>query len=189
MSKRDLTFLSAGANVDLEPRTKRRKETQSVEKDDVPMADATKPAEEEKGQAGNGVNGATNGEVNEQGLVLWQTVKDAVNKECVTGNCNTRCVSFLSFVHAHLTDATFRSGQPLSHEFMRLPSKRQYSDYYQLIKRPISLEEIKKQLDDGSYKSLEEVKDDLVHCFTNAKKYNQKNSSIWLDAKVLHVSR
>jgi len=71
---------------------------------------------------------------------------------------------------------------------MRLPSKRQYPDYYQLIRRPISLDEIKKQLDEGSYKLLEEIKDDLVHCFTNAKKYNQKNSSIWLDAKVLHAS-
>ena len=72
---------------------------------------------------------------------------------------------------------------------MRLPSKRQYPDYYHLVKRPISLDEIKKLLDQGSYKSLEDVKDDIVHCFTNAKKYNLKNSPIWLDAKTLHVSR
>ena len=84
---------------------------------------------------------------------------------------------------------TSGSGQLLSYEFMRLPSKRQYPDYFQLVKRPISLDEIKIQLDQGSYKTFEEVKDDLVHCFTNAKKYNQKNSPIWLDAKTLHVSR
>jgi len=158
MSKRDLAFLSTTANVELEPRTKRRKETQSVEKDDVEMADDTKPIVEEGGQIGNGVNGVINEEVKKQGLVLWQTVKDAANTD----------------------------GQLLSYEFMRLPSKRQYPDYYHLVKRPISLDEIKKLLDQGSYKSLEDVKDDIVHCFTNAKKYNLKNSPIWLDAKTLH---
>lgn len=70
---------------------------------------------------------------------------------------------------------------------MRLPSKRQYPDYYQLIKKPSSLDEIKKGLDLGTYQSLEAVKDDLELCFSNAKKYNQKDSTIWLDAKALHV--
>lgn len=72
---------------------------------------------------------------------------------------------------------------------MRLPSKRQYPDYYELIKRPMSLDEVKKGLDHGSYQSLQQVKIDIVQCFTNAKKYNQKESPIWLDAKFLHVSR
>jgi hypothetical protein len=86
MSKRDLAFLSTTSSTELEPRTtKRRKETQSVEKDDVSMADDTKPDGEEGGQTQN-VNGTINEEVKEQGLALWQTVKEAVNKECVTGN-------------------------------------------------------------------------------------------------------
>jgi hypothetical protein len=98
MSKRDLTFLSATANAELEPRTKRRKETQSVERDDVTMAgdsQDTKPAGEQGGQEGKGANEATNEEVKGKGLTLWQTVKDAVNKECVTGNCDSRCIAFL----------------------------------------------------------------------------------------------
>jgi hypothetical protein len=87
MSKRDIASLSAGANVDLEPRTKRRKESQSEEKDDDSMADATKPTGEEGVKTESGADGAAKGDVKEQGLALWQTVKDAVNKECVTGNC------------------------------------------------------------------------------------------------------
>lgn len=84
MSKRDLAFLSATANVDLsEPRTKRRKETQSEEKEDVEMVDDTKLKVED---ASGTVNKEGSEEVKEQGNRLWQAVKDAVNKECVTGN-------------------------------------------------------------------------------------------------------
>ena len=105
MSKRDLALLSATANVGLEPRTKRRKETQSVERDDVIMtgdSQDTKPAGEEGGQEGKGANEETNEEVKGQGLALWQTVKDAVNKECVTGNCDSRFAAFLS-LSMHIT--------------------------------------------------------------------------------------
>jgi len=87
MSKRDIASLSTGAKVELEPRTKRRKESQSEEKEDVSMADATKPAGDEGVKTESRADGAAKGDVKEQGLALWQTVKDAVNKECVTGNC------------------------------------------------------------------------------------------------------
>lgn len=71
---------------------------------------------------------------------------------------------------------------------MRLPSKRQYADYYQQIKRPIALDDIKSQLDIGAYQSFEDVRQDLETCFRNAKRYNMKESQIWKDAKSLHVS-
>lgn len=83
MSKRDLAFLSAAAETDLEPRTKRRKDAKSEEQD-INMADATTAAGEEKGEAVTGAAGPAKEEVKEQGLSLWQAVKDAVNKECVT---------------------------------------------------------------------------------------------------------
>lgn len=79
MSKRDLAFVSATASVDLEPRTKRRKETAE---EDIIMVDDTTPA---TSGGASGVNGVTKEEVKEQGTTLWQTVKDAVNKECVNG--------------------------------------------------------------------------------------------------------
>lgn len=97
MSKRDLAFVSATADVDLEPRTKRRKETKSEEKD-VLMEDATKSDAVAGDQDGEG-SSASQKEVKEQGLALWQTVKDAVNKECVRGNCDScrllPCTSYL----------------------------------------------------------------------------------------------
>lgn len=71
---------------------------------------------------------------------------------------------------------------------MRLPSKRQYADYYEVIKKPIALEEIKARLDARNYASLEEVRQDFELCFKNAKRYNQRESQIWKDAKHLQVS-
>ncbi|KAG6337064.1 hypothetical protein ID866_2017 [Astraeus odoratus] len=93
----------------------------------------------------------------EQATRLWQVVKDAVNKE----------------------------GNICSPPFMRLPSKRNYADYYVVIAQPICLDDIKKKIEDNRYPSLDEVRQDFELCFTNAKRYNIKDSPIWLDAKFL----
>ncbi|KAG8895784.1 hypothetical protein FRB99_000351 [Tulasnella sp. 403] len=77
-------------------------------------------------------------------------------------------------------------GRPLSVDFLKLPSKRQYPDYYVFIKQPISLEEIKAKLDTNSYGSFKAVKTDFDIMFTNAKQYNMPESQIWHDADDLH---
>jgi len=70
---------------------------------------------------------------------------------------------------------------------MRKPPKRLYADYYQVIKQPIALEDIKAKIEKGSYPTLEDVRLDFELCFNNAKEYNQKESLIWRDAKDLMV--
>jgi hypothetical protein len=70
---------------------------------------------------------------------------------------------------------------------MRLPSKRQYPDYYDVIKQPIALEDIKTRLDGHKYTSLEDVRTDFELCFKNARRYNVRESQIWRDAKTLQV--
>lgn len=82
MSKRDLALVSATADTELEPRAKRRKDTKSVEENDVAMDDATTSPVGNDGQE----KMLSSEEVKEQGSALWQTVKDALDKECVTGN-------------------------------------------------------------------------------------------------------
>lgn len=71
---------------------------------------------------------------------------------------------------------------------MRLPSRRQYPDYYLQIKRPIALEDIKSRLEVREYATLDAVRQDFETCFRNAKRYNMKESQIFKDAKFLHVS-
>jgi chromatin structure-remodeling complex subunit RSC4 len=79
MSKRELG-LSNGALAVEGPRIKRRKETAATTSDlDVSMSDPIAPGAEQNGQAG----GEGDDVVKEQGLKLWQIVKDAMNKECV----------------------------------------------------------------------------------------------------------
>ncbi|GLB35855.1 putative bromo domain containing protein [Lyophyllum shimeji] len=153
MSKRELGQLN-GANEIEGPRTKRRRETAGNSSDvDVKQSDPVVPGGDQSGEG----SGAKKGEVKELGLKLWQTVKDAVNKE----------------------------GRTLSLDFLRRPSKRLYPDYYQVIQRPIALDDIKKQLDNDGYPTLEAVRQDFELCFNNAKQYNMKESDIWRDAKDL----
>ncbi|KAJ7040292.1 RSC complex protein [Mycena alexandri] len=96
-------------------------------------------------------------DVRTQGLKLWQTVKDATNKE----------------------------GRTLSDVFVRKPSKKLYPDYYLYIQHPIALDDIKKQLETNVYPTLEAIRQDFELCFENAMNYNMKDSGIWKDAKDL----
>ncbi|KAF8910096.1 Bromodomain-containing protein [Gymnopilus junonius] len=150
MSKRELESLNWSADNE-GSRHKRRRETGGYSSDvDVTMSDPIEPGAENGG-------GASRQEVREQGLKLWQTVKDAVNKE----------------------------GVIISTPFLRKPLKRQYPDYYAIIKQPIALDDIKKQLDSNGYATLEAVKTDFELLFGNAKAYNQTESAIYQDAKEL----
>lgn len=71
---------------------------------------------------------------------------------------------------------------------MRLPSKRLLPYYYEFIKNPIALDDIKKKLDNLEYPTFESCKRDFDQLFVNAKRFNERDSAIWLDAKFLHVS-
>ncbi|KDQ63230.1 hypothetical protein JAAARDRAFT_147324 [Jaapia argillacea MUCL 33604] len=161
MSKRELGDIG-GASLDPDaPRAKRRKEgaAASPPHDQVTAQTTNTPGTKSEDE-GQDIGGAGLGDetVKEQGLQLWQTIKDAVNKE----------------------------GRTLSVDFLRLPSRRQYPAYYTQIKRPIALDDIKTNLNSGAYSSFEEVKQDFETCFVNAKRFNIKESQIWKDAKSLH---
>ena len=178
MSKRELGKLASVVDVNA-PRAKRRKEAppQEEKKPDADMdVDATGGMNVKREQE----DPAKLEQVKEQGLKLWQTVKDAVDKECVTD-------PVLACLLSHLINHDLSSGRALSVDFLRLPNKRTYPDYYTVIKKPIALDKIKAHLDASQYPSLIAVKNDLEQCFRNAKRYNLKDSQIFNDAKFLHV--
>lgn len=70
---------------------------------------------------------------------------------------------------------------------MQVPDRTEYPDYYAMIKKPIDLEQIKAKLEARAYTSLLEVNVDFNQVFVNAKRFNAPGSSIFLDAKKLHV--
>jgi len=83
---------------------------------------------------------------------------------------------------------TMFRGRLISSDFMELPPKRRYPDYYVTIKRPIAIEEIKAKIENGEYENAEALKDDLTIMTSNAKKYNVKGSSIYEDAVLIQVT-
>jgi ATP-dependent helicase STH1/SNF2 len=71
---------------------------------------------------------------------------------------------------------------------MELPDKREYRDYYAIIKRPISLEMIRKRIDGNFYTSLQGFKEDFHTIWENARTYNEEGSIVFEDANVLEVA-
>ncbi|XP_041836274.1 polybromo 1, like isoform X5 [Melanotaenia boesemani] len=70
-------------------------------------------------------------------------------------------------------------GQIFAEPFQQLPSRREYPDYYQQIKQPISLQQIRAKMKNGEYDNMEQIEVDLNLMFENAKRYNMPNSSIY----------
>ena len=71
------------------------------------------------------------------------------------------------------------AGNLLCEPFLKLPSKRRYSDYYREIKQPIALDQIRSKLGREEYANLADLIADLGVMFENAKSYNRPDSKIY----------
>ncbi|KAF5301597.1 hypothetical protein FQR65_LT08902 [Abscondita terminalis] len=78
-----------------------------------------------------------------------------------------------------------KMNRQLSLIFMKLPSKSDYPDYYEVIKSPIDMEKISYKVRTNSYENLDELVNDFILMFDNACKYNEPDSQIYKDALVL----
>ena len=58
-------------------------------------------------------------------------------------------------------------------------------DYFEVIDKPMDLGSVKKQLENGVYKTLPEARNDVNLTFDNAMLYNPENSVVWNMAKEL----
>ncbi|PCH33114.1 hypothetical protein WOLCODRAFT_21769 [Wolfiporia cocos MD-104 SS10] len=67
--------------------------------------------------------------------------------------------------------------------FKELPDKRDYPDYYQLIKQPIAMSGLRKRLQSNYYKDVNHFRDDWKLMFTNARTYNQEGSWVYVDSE------
>ena len=82
-------------------------------------------------------------------------------------------------------DYTDSKGRQLSTIFMKLPSKTELPDYYDVIKKPVGLEKIGVRLKNGVYETLEDLLSDIILMLDNACKYNEPDSHIYKDALTL----
>ena len=74
-------------------------------------------------------------------------------------------------------------GFTLSSPFMKLPSRVEYPDYYQVIRQPLDLQGISRRR--HQYETLEDAVSDCVLVFDNAMQFNMEGSQIYRDAKTL----
>ncbi|GAB0097679.1 polybromo [Sergentomyia squamirostris] len=78
-----------------------------------------------------------------------------------------------------------KANRLLSAVFMKLPSKSDYPDYYDIIKNPIDMEKIANKMKHQVYDSVDEMGADFLLMFENACKYNEPDSQIYKDALTL----
>lgn len=92
----------------------------------------------------------------------------------------------LRVLYDTIKEYTDPKGRKLSTIFMKLPSRAEYPDYYEVIKKPIDMERIATRLlKYNQYDSMDDLLADFVLLFDNACKYNEPDSQIYKDALIL----
>lgn len=73
----------------------------------------------------------------------------------------------------------------LSEPFMKLPSRRELPDYYDVIKKPLDIKKIMTRIDEGKYQDFDDLERDFMQLCKNAQLYNEEASLIHEDSIVL----
>merc|ERR1719295_2015109 len=76
-------------------------------------------------------------------------------------------------------------GRVLSEPFMKLPTRKELPDYYEVIRRPVDIFKIQGKIDDGKYDDLDALEKDFMLLCSNTQKYNEDGSLIHEDSIVL----
>lgn len=76
-------------------------------------------------------------------------------------------------------------GRLLSPIFQKLPSRADFPDYYEVIRKPICLERIGSRVKNCIYDTVEDLLSDIISMLDNACKYNEPDSQIFKDALTL----
>ncbi|KAF2490534.1 hypothetical protein BU16DRAFT_470492 [Lophium mytilinum] len=69
--------------------------------------------------------------------------------------------------------------------FIELPDKYDYPDYYQIIKNPICMNQIKKKINKKEYQSLRQFLSDIRALCNNCRTYNDDESILYKDANLI----
>uniref|UniRef100_A0A1B6CN38 Protein polybromo-1 n=1 Tax=Clastoptera arizonana TaxID=38151 RepID=A0A1B6CN38_9HEMI len=102
-----------------------------------------------------------------------------------SGSCPTKELTKMRALFSTIRDYKDPKNRQLSMIFTKLPSKVEYPDYYEVIKKPINMEHIAQKLKLCLYDSLDELVSEFVLMFDNACKYNEPDSQIYKDALML----
>jgi SWI/SNF-related matrix-associated actin-dependent regulator of chromatin subfamily A protein 2/4 len=76
-------------------------------------------------------------------------------------------------------------GRILSEPFMKLPSRRELPDYYEVIKKPLDIKKILTRIEEAKYIDFADLEKDFFQLCQNAQIYNEEASLIYEDSIVL----
>ncbi|KAI1977812.1 hypothetical protein LOZ53_002189 [Ophidiomyces ophidiicola] len=88
----------------------------------------------------------------------------------------------LELIH-RIKEAKDKHQNLVAPEFLHLPDRNEYPDYFQAIKLPLALDTIEQKLQNHEYPCLTLLEADLRRMVTNAKAYNTKGSSLFSNAE------
>ncbi|KAG7198891.1 hypothetical protein KM043_015713 [Ampulex compressa] len=94
-----------------------------------------------------------------------------------------RAMKKLIMVVVNYTDNT--DGRLLSEPFMKLPSRRELPDYYEIIKKPLTINKLLQKIEEGKYSDFDDLEKDFMQLCKNAQIYNEEASLIHEDSIVL----
>merc|ERR1712110_340127 len=78
-----------------------------------------------------------------------------------------------------------QDGRVLSDPFMKLPTRKELPDYYEVIRKPVDITKIMAKIDDGKYDDMDMMSRDFDLLCLNTQKYNEDGSLIHEDSIVL----
>ncbi|XP_039765300.1 ATP-dependent helicase brm isoform X2 [Pararge aegeria] len=74
------------------------------------------------------------------------------------------------------------NGRVLSEPFMKLPSRRELPDYYEIIKKPLDIKKIMNRIEECKYIDIADMERDFFTLCANAQTYNEEASLIYEDS-------
>merc|ERR1711976_417728 len=78
-----------------------------------------------------------------------------------------------------------QDGRVLSDPFMKLPTRKELPDYYEVIRKPVDITKILTKIEDGKYDDMDMMARDYDLLCLNTQKYNEDGSLIHEDSIVL----
>ncbi|RIA94836.1 SNF2 family N-terminal domain-containing protein [Glomus cerebriforme] len=86
---------------------------------------------------------------------------------------------------SHIENVKDENSRVRAEIFFDLPSKKEYPEYYRIIKKPIAINTIRSRIEKNKYKTLGQFRDDVLLMFQNARIFNEDDSEVFKDSQVL----
>ncbi|XP_062853504.1 polybromo 1, like [Trichomycterus rosablanca] len=124
-------------------------------------------------------------ESDEDSILSGSLRYDTSEMEAESGHSRQGTTDPVFLLYYAVRGARSVQGKLLSEPFLQLPSRREHPNYYQQIKQPISLQQIRDKMQNGEYEGIEQIEADLTLMIDNTKRYNMSNSTIYKRAQKL----